>query len=314
MADISISALAAHNLDIVDLQEGNTSEYNVESNFEGNNQEVIDSLPKVTTVHVPALHSIKQNSDRPQETHVITRDSNIILIKVEFENTNLGEHGYLRLESAEDNAVQVLNSNSLNEWFNQSAWFNGNEVIVELWNPQDETGLTLGSMFVTTKQRPPEATTLLTPQSPTTLCGNDDRSSSNDNRVGRLYAGGCTAWLIPNGTLLTAGHCVDDDPDRGGPELPDGEIDLWGVVEFNVPSSDADGSVNVAHPDDQYPIDLSSIDWHYDGEGQGLGKDWAIFSVNRNSNTGLTPFEAQENFFRLTQGEPATDAHIRITG
>ena len=142
----------------------------------------------------------------------------------------------------------------------------------------------------------------------------DNRVASNDGRVGRLFFGGCTAWLISNGRLLTAGHCADFDPDQGGPLLPDGVLDLSGVVEFNVPPSLPNGTTVAADPDDQYPINTGSVTWRFDGEGQGLGKDWAVFTVNENANTGLTPFQAQGGFFRTTNGNPAVSNTIRITG
>jgi hypothetical protein len=147
-----------------------------------------------------------------------------------------------------------------------------------------------------------------------TLCGVDNRVASTDGRVGRLYFGGCTTWLISNGRLLTAGHCVDFDPDQGGPLLPDGILDLSGVVEFNVPASLPNGTTVAADPDDQYPVNTGSVVWRFDGEGQGLGKDWSVFTVNDNSNTGLTPFQAQGGFFRTTNGDPAVNNTIRITG
>jgi hypothetical protein len=126
--------------------------------------------------------------------------------------------------------------------------------------------------------------------------------------------GGCTAYLASNGTVLTAGHCADWDPDSTGPLLPDGVLDLWGVVEFNVPASQADGTPVAAAPNDQYPIDLSNVVWNFDGSGQGLGKDWAIFACLPNSNTGLLPHQAQGAFFRMTREAPPTDHDIRVTG
>ncbi len=52
--------------------------------------------------------------------------------------------------------------------------------------------------------------------------------------------------MISNGRFLTAGHCVDFDPDQGGPLLPDGILDLSGVVEFNVPASLPNGTTVAA--------------------------------------------------------------------
>ncbi|MCZ7674558.1 MAG: hypothetical protein M5U34_49240 [Chloroflexi bacterium] len=59
-----------------------------------------------------------------------------------------------------------------------------------------------------------------------------------------------------------------------------------------------------AAPEDQYPINTGSVTWHFEGEGQGLGKDWAVFTVNENANTGLTPFVAQGGFFPHDQRQP----------
>jgi hypothetical protein len=64
------------------------------------------------------------------------------------------------------------------------------------------------------------------------ICGaTDDRVASNNPRVGRIVPEGCTGWLIDGGNLLTAGHC-----NRAGQ-----------TVEFNVPASQADGTL-VAPP------------------------------------------------------------------
>jgi V8-like Glu-specific endopeptidase len=123
----------------------------------------------------------------------------------------------------------------------------------------------------------------------------------------------CTAWLISNGAALTAGHCVDLDPDGSGPQLPDGVADLNGVMEFNVPASDASGNVVMAAPQDQFPINTSSFVWHYDGEGQGIGKDYGILLVNANTGTGERPHVGR-GFYRLSQSVPSAGTTIRITG
>lgn len=146
------------------------------------------------------------------------------------------------------------------------------------------------------------------------LCdGDDDRVPINDSRVGRILAGGCTAFLVSNGAVLTAGHCVDWDPDDGGPGLPDGVLDLTGVVEFDVPLSATNGTVRMADADDQYPIDLTSVDWNFDGEGQGLGKDWAVFSIFPNPNNEDRA-HVTRGFFRVTREIPSLNTTIRITG
>ncbi len=146
-----------------------------------------------------------------------------------------------------------------------------------------------------------------------TLCGADNRVASNDGRVGRIGMGGCTAWLFSNGAVLTAGHCADFDPDEGGPMLPDGVLDLAGVVQFNVPVSQADGTTVAAHADNQYPINVTNVQWRFDGAGQGLGKDWAVFGLDPNANTSQRAHVLQ-GFFRGTLDIPANNATVRVTG
>jgi hypothetical protein len=149
---------------------------------------------------------------------------------------------------------------------------------------------------------------------PETLCGADSRGPSSDNRVGRLFFGGCTAWRATNGAFVTAGHCVDFDPDSFGALLPDGVLDLNGVVEFNVPLSTTGGATVFASPNDQYAVNVSTVQWRFDGEGQGLGKDWAVFGVFANSNTGLLPHQAYGLPFRVSDASTVGGATIRITG
>ena len=109
-------------------------------------------------------------------------------------------------------------------------------------------------------------------------------------------------------------HCTDFDPDRGGPQLPDGVLDLSGVVEFNVPLSSGSGQPSPADPSDQYPINTGMVSWRYDGAGQGLGKDWSVFAVNPSDTSGLLPHEVQNAFYRVTTTSPGAGTTMRITG
>ncbi len=241
-----------------------------------------------------------------------------VWLRLHFSEYDLGRNSTLIITSLQDGGDQRLDSRSLPQWENATAVFNGDAVEIELHADPNDEGVyfVLDSVVVGEPQDAPTTEAGLNGDEPSTesLCGSDNRVASTDARVGRLYFGGCTAWLISNGRLLTAGHCVDLDPDQGGPGLPDGVLDLSGVVEFNVPLSQPNGTTVAADPDDQYPINTSSVVWRFDGEGQGLGKDWAVFTVGPNSNTGLTPFQAQGGFFRTTNGNPSAGNTIRITG
>jgi hypothetical protein len=204
---------------------------------------------------------------------------------LDLTGTRLGVGSYLTILAEEDAAYQVLDRFSLAEWYDRSAYFNGDTVVVQLWIAAQDTGSELSLMHAGAGIDTPRNVQFL-------LCGADNRVPSSDNRVGRIS--GCTGWRITNGAMLTAGHC--------GP--------VSGVMEFNVPASDPNGTANMALPEDQYPI----IPGSEISENLGLGDDWSLFRVNRNSNTGLRPHEAYGLPFRVTQVTMLAGATTRVTG
>lgn len=232
-------------------------------------------------------------------------------MQVHISEYNLGPQSYITITSALDGGRQRHNANSLKDWQNMSAAFNGDSVLVELHAAPGEEGNFIQIDEIVVGEfvggEPP-------PDYPESICGaTDNRTASNDVRVGRLVPVGCTAWLISNGTILTAGHCVDLDPDRDGPMLPDGVLDLSGRVEFDVPASLSDGTLVASAPEDQFPVSTTNVRWRFDGEGQGLGKDWAVFRCQPNTN-GVLPHIDRGAFFRMTNLNPSAGNTIRITG
>lgn len=228
------------------------------------------------------------------EMNVVVRDA--MWMNLRFEAADLGRGSFISLLAPKDGGYQVLDGKSLSEWNMASAFFNGNEVILQLWVAPEDSGVFVQLFDVLVGD---------VPDAPTeSLCGTDSRVASTDNRVCRITIPGCTGWRVTNGAFLTAGHCTDVDPDavpgNCGPLLPDGIVDLAGVVEFNVPASNANGAINLAAPNDQYPINSASAVWRYDGCGQGLGKDWSVFAVNPNSNTGPMPHQVYGFPVRMT--------------
>ena len=81
-------------------------------------------------------------------------------------------------------------------------------------------------------------------------------------------------------------------------------------VEFNIPSSESDGTPVHAALDDQYAIDTSTRLF----DNSGFGKDWAVFRCHPNSNTGLLPHQKQGAFFRMTNEVPSINDIVRVTG
>lgn len=215
---------------------------------------------------------------------------------------NLGAHSRVILRSLLDGHTQRLNADTMPAWSAGSAYFNGDSVEVFLEVAPGDRGVyvVISDALVEWPGEPvghgPERT----------ICGSaDNRVASSNPRVGRFPGGdpsgcqgggGCTAWIFSNGAMLTAGHCGPGD---------------GAVVQFNVPLSDSDGTLNHPGPEDQYVVDGSTVV----NANSGNMNDWSIFQVHPNSETGLLPVIAQGAFFRgsIDDVDPATTS-IRITG
>ena len=197
---------------------------------------------------------------------------------------------FIRITSLDDGAEQVLTAETLAQWHNTSAYFNGNSVIVELISGKNTD---LNSITIKTTQVGDE------PVISKSQCGAiDDRITSIDPRVCRITSVGCTGWMIndANHMFLTAGHC----PAASG----------FSVAQFNVPLSLSNGTIVNPPPQDQYSIDTTSIQY----SNGGIGNDWCYFGVFPNSNTGLTPFQKQQAAFTVAAPPAFTGKTIRITG
>lgn len=200
-----------------------------------------------------------------------------------------GEESLLVL-TASDGAMQVMNARHLRQWQNTTAYFNGSVVRVEIVSyPGTGAARVVVSSVEAGQTQPDERS----------ICGGtDDRTLSSDPRVARIVPTACTAWLIDdaNRTLVSAGHCG---------------ISGSNVVQFNVPLSTSTGSIVHPPPEDQYAVDPSSVQWSQ----ASVGDDWAYFGVFPNTNTGLTPFQAQgQSFVRASAYNPGAGAQVRITG
>jgi V8-like Glu-specific endopeptidase len=219
-------------------------------------------------------------------------------LRLHFSEPNLpgdpaGDGWMILVTSLADGATQTFTSETIAQWNSSSAYFNGRSVRVELVS----RGNTLAaSVRVVGATRGLPTSGLYAERS---ICGStDDRILSNDPAVGRMMPAGCTTWLFNDGnrTLLSAGHCgVGADT----------------VVQFNVPLSDSNGVVRHPPPSDQYAVEPSSIQQ----VSGGLGNDWAYYGCYPNTQTGLTPYQAQGQCLYLADTVPAPSGQfIRITG
>ena len=218
-------------------------------------------------------------------------------MRVHFADYRLGSESFLTIRSLHDGDEQRFDARSLPQWSNWSAIFNGDAVAIELHVAPHDRNVYLEIDEVQVAD--PLDRAGAPPQPPQrSICGdNDDRVASSDSRVGRLFFGGCTGWLVSTGGVLTAGHCG----------TPDGNI--TGVIEFNVPPSLSNGTPVAAAVNDQYPVAAGTAVAQSGDEGA----DWCVFSINPNSNTGLRAHRVQ-GFFRMTWSAPAEDTTLRVTG
>jgi len=180
--------------------------------------------------------------------------------------------------------VQTLSRETLKQWGYESAYFNGEAVLVEVTaKPTDGVqSLTIKSAlagdFDTAAAL--EAAQKANSSGYGSICGrSDDRVRSNDNRLGRLLSssgGGCTAWLINDdaGCFLSCAHC---------------SVSGGSVVEFNVPDSSSTGQIRHPAPIDQYSVDAASIQ---QDRNYRQGRDWAYFGTFPNSESGKGAREA----------------------
>ncbi len=242
-----------------------------------------------------ASEVIDNQTSEPTAVFVGTVDSpGASAIRLHIGDYNLGRSSYVTLTSVTDDAVQRLDAKTIPSSYNWSVTFNGDSVEVELHVGPGDTGV-----FIEIDRTRTRETSEKDDGAVASICGtNDDRVPSSDARVGRISSGPggayCTAWLISNGAVLTAGHCI---PTAGD------------YVEFGVPASLGNGIDVAASPLNQYPINLASVV----NENGGVGMDWMVFGLNANTTTFRTAHNFQ-GFFRMTNTIPDPGTVLRITG
>ncbi len=251
------------------------------------------------------------------DTQTISVDRDLVQVpnapwlRLFFGKCNLGRRSYIKITSIEDGEQQHLNSTTLKQWHNTSALFNGDAIEVELYVAQEDQGIffEIEEIMVGNREDKAEINKLskVTGDPCTGRCGIcggiDDRVSSNDPAVGRIFPTcikyGCTGWIASNGTYITAGHV---------PTCFDAES----ALQFNVPKSLSDGTVQQPPIKDQYSIVRAPDSPELEYDDSGIGQDWAVFYCYPNSETGLLPVEAQNAFYCLTiDSNPTT---FRVTG
>jgi V8-like Glu-specific endopeptidase len=205
-------------------------------------------------------------------------------LRLTFSDFHLGRGSYLTVTSRQDGAQQRLDAAGIAQWYNASAYFNGDAVEVALHVAPGDQGVFVRMEEVVVGEH----------GAPESQCGpTDDRQASNDPKAGRLLSIGCTGWLIHDDKIVSAGHCIQSGAT---------------TLQFNVPLSTAGGGLQHPPPEHQYSVDQTSRVF----VNGGVGNDWGVFRVFDNTQTGLQPSEAQGAVFFVRQD--LTPPTIRITG
>ncbi len=138
------------------------------------------------------------------------------------------------------------------------------------------------------------------------VCGSTDlRVPSFHQPVGRVSwsitdtSADCTATLISPSCMISAGHCF-------------GALNF---IEFNVPSSSSDGTINHSFPWDQYSVS-EVIDYDDNARGdRNSGDDWSVFKMKPNEVSGSLPGSVQ-GFLSVSYDNPflLQDKRVRVSG
>lgn len=246
----------------------------------------VDVPSKAVVVQVDSGQVVNLGDRMEPVYETVVGDEGATWLRVFFgPQTRILPGSQLRITSLLDGAVQLLDAETIVQWNHSTAYFNGDQVKIEILAGGGSSGnrITVDLLHAGLSGGATES-----------ICGTDDRVLSSDPRAARLLSGGCTGWLI-NECFLTAGHCLSNT-----------------VAQFNVPLSSSTGSLNHPPPSDQYSIDAASKQ----GIGGGVGNDWGYFGVFDNSTTGLSALEAQGGArYGLATNMPGVSGQdIRITG
>ena len=227
-------------------------------------------------------------------------------LRLYFANVSLAAHSFVLITSLKDSGQQHLNSTTISQWQNTSAYFNGDAVEIALYVAPGDLKVSFDLEKVLVGQH-----TFQSQEMDNLATISNNRVSSSDPAVGRLHdyfdGNGATAWIAANGYLVTAGHISG----RWSYDGENGKDFAEQILEFNVPNSNPNGTINPSNPKDQYAISNWSTTF-VEFNTTTTGEDWAFFTVYPNSETGLLPLQAQQKYYDVEQNDSATS--LAVTG
>ncbi len=210
-------------------------------------------------------------------------------VRIYFGEVHLAQGSYVRITSLLDGEVQVLDAGAMEMWGNASAYFNGNNVTVELVAGAGTVGNLLEITQVGVQLQPAIATGA---PGGCGICGVDNRLPAGEEWTARLFPAGCTASVYnEQSCMVTAGHCVGGNM----------------VVQFNVPDSNANCSLNNPPVADQFPAQTIGA------VNGGPGNDWGVLEAGTN-NLGEQPYDRYGVVRPISTTVAPQGAAVQVTG
>jgi V8-like Glu-specific endopeptidase len=230
-------------------------------------------------------------------------------IKLRFDEGEFGPHDTVTVSSARAGNSYTMTRDNLQEWNWYSPILYGTDTVrvqiqVSEFDPPRPIETYIEAVLSGTSAAPepyPEETEGRSEQDPPEqqgsdeelACGEDTREPAESSAVARVMPARCAAFMLEGGLFLSAGHCFRDNRDIQ-------------QIEFNVPSSTIDGAPMDPDEADVYPVLVGSIRCSdCDSENLKHGRDWAVFAVGQNIQSGLKPDDAQKSDLRVAEASGA---------
>ena len=207
-------------------------------------------------------------------------------LRLYFGEVELGPRSFIRVRALRDGAVQELGAAALEMWSHSTAYFNGDAVTVELVAAPGTHRNRVVIERIAWESAP------AVPTGTCGICMEDDRLITNVEWAGRVLPWGCSGAIFNIAScFVTAGHCAAEEM----------------VVEFRVPNSNEDCSLNHPHPRDQFPMTaiLSA--------NAGYGEDWAVLTLGTNG-LGQNPYDRYGELMPIATDPPLLGDWIQVWG
>jgi hypothetical protein len=170
------------------------------------------SFPLLAQKKVSYSFRYQTDSTRQGKLQEVTQVNypNTTSIRLYFEGAQLGEESYLLLEGR-DGAQQKLDAEALKNWRNSSAYFNGGQVKVSVYQaPGDSVTFKVKELMVNegVKGGEAQARKITAPPASTASIGEFNQADlPHAAAVGRFTNGSNsfgTGWIAPNGAIVTS--------------------------------------------------------------------------------------------------------------